>query len=203
MNIYLIRHGETAGNAAGVVQMPETPLSERGVGQAERLGQRLADHGIERILTSDYARASMTADAVQRATGAELEVHDELRERNYGDLRGRPYTEVGEYIMKEGYEPPGGESWEVFHARVDRAWQHVQDALARTRGDLAIVTHGLVCYSVMLHHVHLPQDETPTRFGNTSLTVIDAEHPFTVRLLACVAHLEDGLADDTARPSGI
>ena len=201
--IFLIRHGETDGNARRVVQMPETPLSERGVQQAQRLGRRLAGEGVERILVSDYARAAMTADAVQVATGAELEVHSELRERNYGDLRGRPYTEVGEYIMMEGYEPPSGESWETFHSRVDRAWERSRAAVERTRGNLAIVTHGLVCYSLLLRHLDLGGSETPTHFGNTSLTVIESSHPWSVELLACCEHLEEGEADDTASPSGI
>ena len=39
--ILLIRHGETELNAKRVLQPPETPLSERGVAQAERLARRL------------------------------------------------------------------------------------------------------------------------------------------------------------------
>lgn len=203
MSIFLIRHGETEGNASRVVQMPDTPLSERGIEQARLLGKRLARAGVERILVSDYARAAMTADEVQSVTGAELEVHPELRERNYGDLRGRPYTEVGDYIMMEGYEPPGGESWEVFHSRVDDAWERSRDAVERTESNLAIVTHGLVCYSLVLRHLDLAGAEAPTRFGNTSLTVIEKGHPWSVRLLGCCAHLEEGAADDTSSPSGI
>ena len=61
MSILLIRHGETAGNANRVVQVPETPLSERGLAQAALLGKRLANAGISQILASDYARAAMTA----------------------------------------------------------------------------------------------------------------------------------------------
>ncbi len=61
MSIYLIRHGETAGNATGVVQMPETPLSERGLAQASLLGERLSDAGIGQILASDYARAETSS----------------------------------------------------------------------------------------------------------------------------------------------
>ncbi len=204
MSVFLVRHGETAGNAQGVVQMPETPLSERGLQQAAALGERLAREGVDRILASDYARASMTAEAVQQATGATLELHPDLRERNYGELRGRPYSEVGEYILMEGYEPPGGESWEVFHARVDGAWKLVRDALERTRGNLAVVTHGLVCYSLALNHLTLPgEDDAPTRFGNTSLTVIERQAPYAVRLLGCCAHLDEAVADDPTPPSGI
>ena len=68
MNIYLIRHGETAGNAARIVQMPDTPLNDRGERQARQVAQRMARHGVDAILVSDYERAHATARAVQAAT---------------------------------------------------------------------------------------------------------------------------------------
>lgn len=197
VNIFLIRHGETADNARGVVQMPDIPLSPRGRAQAAQLGRRLAAEGVAHILASDYARAAMTADAVRAATQAEIEPWKELRERNYGDLRGRPYTEIGEYILMEGYEPPNGESWDVFHERVDRAWARVVMAAEVVSGNLAVVTHGLVLHSLALRHLTLPRDtDVPARFGNTSLTVIDGEHPYPVRLLDCCEHLETATVDN-------
>ena len=54
MAIFLIRHAETALNAQRIVQLPETPLSERGLRQADCIGQRLAGMGVARILSSDY-----------------------------------------------------------------------------------------------------------------------------------------------------
>ena len=52
--ILLIRHGETPGNAARVVQTPDTPLSERGLEQARRLAVRLAGVRLGRILSSEF-----------------------------------------------------------------------------------------------------------------------------------------------------
>lgn len=203
MSIFLIRHGETDGNAARVVQMPDTPLSTRGTGQAERLARRLSHAGVSRILTSDYTRAIQTSEALQRSTNAPLEIHKSLRERHYGDLRGQPYTRVGEYILKEGYEPPNGESWPVFHKRVGRAWETVQEAARQTAGNLAVVTHGLVCFSLASRHLRLPdQTEAPTSFRNTALTIIDNERPWQVQLLGCAAHLNEGTPDDFDRPAG-
>jgi len=51
MSIFLIRHGETEGNAARIVQRPDIPLSPRGQAQAERLARRLADAGITGIFS--------------------------------------------------------------------------------------------------------------------------------------------------------
>jgi broad specificity phosphatase PhoE len=95
------------------------------------------------------------------------------------------------------YVPPRGESWDVFHARVDRAWALVQACAAETDGHLAVVTHGLVCRSLAARHLQLPPGEVvPLRWENTSLTLVDGMAPWRVRLLNCIAHL-DGLASDS------
>jgi len=191
--IFLIRHGETEGNALRIVQHPHIPLSPRGVVQAERLAQRLASEGIARIVTSDYARALATAQSLQRATSAPLVVEPLLRERNFGDLRGRPYAELGFDMFEPDYAPPNGETWAVFHERVDRAWARVQELAATVDGRLAVVTHGLVCRSLAARYLVLGDGEsTPERWDNTSLTVVDWPAPWRVRLLNCIAHL-DGL----------
>jgi 2,3-bisphosphoglycerate-dependent phosphoglycerate mutase len=176
------------------VQLPDAPLSERGVAQAERLARRLAATGVARILASDLPRALVTAQHLQRATGAPLEVEPVLQERNFGDVRGTPYARLDVDLFAPDYAPPGGESWEIFHARVDRAWQLIRARVATTGGPLAVVTHGLVCRSVAARHVVLPPgDVVPERWENTSLTILHGPDPWHVRLLNCVAHL-DGLA---------
>jgi probable phosphoglycerate mutase len=192
VSIFLIRHGETVGNASRVVQRPDNALSPRGIAQAERLARRLARERIGRVLSSDLARAAATAEQLRRATGAPLAFDPLLHERNFGDLRGTPYAELGFDMFEPNYEPPNGESWPVFHARVDRAWARVQEVAAATDGHLAVVTHGLVCRSLADRHLILPDGESaPERWDNTSLTIVDCPAPWLVRLLNCVAHLED------------
>lgn len=189
--IYLIRHGETALNANRTFQPPATPLSERGLEQARRLGVRLAPAGIARILASDLARAAMTAEAVQAATRAPLEFDAELHERNFGDLRGRAYDSLGFDAYREGYTPPNGESWEMFHERVARAWPRVLAVAARTEGPLAVVTHGLVCRAILSFHAPpAPGLAPPGGFRNTSLSVLEGA-PWRATLVDCVAHLDE------------
>ena len=193
MSIFLIRHGETLGNASRTVQLPDNPLSPRGIAQAERLARRLERESIASILSSDLARAVVTADHLRRATGAPVRYDPLLQERNFGDIRGTAYAELGFDLFAPDYAPPNGESWEVFHARVDRAWTLVQQAAAAAKGSLAVVTHGLVCRSLASRHLILPDgQEAPERWENTALTIIDYPTPGRVRLLNCVAHL-DGL----------
>jgi len=163
--ILLIRHGETPGNAARVVQTPETPLSERGVGQARRLGARLAGEAVGGILASDLERAAMTARCVADATDAPITFEPLLHERNFGDLRGTPYAELGVDLFAPELVPPGGESWQTFH--------------------------GLVCLSITTRCAALSPTETPelTGFANTSVTRIEHTPPHRVMLLDCTEHL--------------
>ena len=200
--LFLIRHGETEGNALRILQRPDIALSPRGVAQAERLARRLASEGVARIVSSDYARAAATAEHVRRATGAPLFFEPLLQERNFGDLRGTAYVDLGFDPFEPDYAPPNGETWPVFHARVDRAWARVQALAAATAGDLAVVTHGLVCRSLAARHLRLADGEVvPERWENTSVTIVDCPAPWRVRLLNCVAHL-DGLDGAPSRDSG-
>jgi probable phosphoglycerate mutase len=194
--VFLVRHGETAANAARVLQTPDVPLSPRGLEQARRLAARLSGERVVRILSSDFARAVMTAEQVRDATGAQITLDPLLQERSFGDLRGTPYAELRQDPFAPDFVPPGGESWQALHERVDRAWEQIRRALAQQDGDLVVVTHGLVCRSLVSRHLQVEGREVPLRFRNTSLTVLDAEPPWRVRLLDCIAHLE---AD--ARPS--
>ena len=190
MAIFLIRHGETPGNAERIVQRPDIPLSPRGIAQAERLARRLAGEGIARVLASDLTRARMTADHIVKATGVPLELEALLHERSFGDIRGTPYAELDFDMFAPDYAPPNGESWDVFHARVNRAWVRVQEVAAATKGHLAVVTHGLVCRSLAERHLVLGDQAAPESWGNTSVTIADGPAPWRVRLLNCVAHLE-------------
>lgn len=189
----LVRHGETAGNAGRVVQTDDTPLNDRGMQQAQHLARRLADHDIGFVLCSDLPRARMTAAPILALSGAPSEYTPLLRERNFGDLRGIPYAELSADIFAPGYVPPGGESEEVFHARADRAWLRVVELSASVRGDLLVVTHGLMCGALVRRCVQLePGIDVPLRWSNTSVTLCDASAPHRATLLNCVAHLPSG-----------
>lgn len=203
MSILLVRHGETALNAARVVQHPETPLNERGMGQARRLAERLADFPIAAIVASDYKRAHMTAQAISAVSGLPIAIQESLRERNFGDVRGTPHADLGVDLYAPDFHPSGGESWPEFDARVALAWEEVARRAETTDGDLVVVSHALVCRSVLANHLTLDEgmDRAVTRWPNTALTVIAHRPPWRVSLLACGAHLVGDVADDAGAKS--
>jgi probable phosphoglycerate mutase len=193
VTLCLIRHGETALGAARVVQRADTPLSERGLNQADHLARRLAALGVSRILSSDLRRAAMTAEAIARDTGVEIEFEPLLQERSFGDLRGTPYSELEIDMFAPDSDPPGGETWDVFNARVEATWVRLREVAKETAGNLAIVTHGLVCLRLVTAHLDAAglADglEPPLRFDNTGLTLIEATPPWRLTLLNCTSHL--------------
>ncbi len=203
MSILLIRHGETTLNAARIVQHPDTPLNERGVGQARRIAERLADFPVSAIISSDYARAYMTAQAIARVTGLPVVIQESLRERNFGDVRGTAHADLPVDLYAPEFHPSGGESWSMFHERVTVAWEAIKERAKRSDGDLVVVSHALVCRSLVANHLTLADDMDVNvpRWPNTALTVIENRAPWKVSVLACGAHLDGVLADDSAARS--
>ena len=194
MSILLIRHGETAANVARIMQRPDVPLSARGVRQAAQLAERLLALGFAHVLCSDLLRARMTA-APLAARGHAIEETPLLQERNFGDLRGTPYAELTEDPFAPGFEPPGGESVEVFHRRAAEAFALIVERRRALSGALVVVTHGLVCGALLANHARA--GALPDGFANAGLTVIDPDPPFEVRLLNSTDHLVPD-ADDAA-----
>lgn len=198
MAVYLIRHGETAFNAKRVVQHPETPLSEVGERQAQQLAERLRTHAFSCILTSDYQRALQTAERLQQTTRAPLVVDPLLRERNFGEHRGQSYEalqEQGIDLFAEHYAPPGGEHDDDFQQRVDAAFARIAERAqeAKPGCDLAVVTHGLVCQSIVSRKARTMPGASAPGYGwaNTSVTILEPGAPWQVTLLNCARHLDE------------
>ena len=203
MSIYLIRHGETALNAARVMQPADTPLSARGLQQVDALARRIVGLGVAAIVSSDLPRAWRTAEAIAATTGLPICASALLVERNFGALRGRPYDTLGFDPLAMDDAPPGGESTATFERRVAEAFSMVVALRGTLGGPLAVVTHGLVIRAMLLRQTVLaPQPEAVPVIGNTALTVLGARPPHPITLLACTRHLDAGPGNDTHSLSG-
>lgn len=190
MSIVLVRHGETALNAAKVFQPPDTPLSDLGRQQAQALGRRFAGTSAVRLVASDLARAWETAAAVAEHSGLVPQALASLHERNFGDWRGQPHAMVGENALSIADAPPGGESQAAFEQRVMASFKEVLALRETLDGDLIVVTHGLWIRTLLdkLPEASRPSGGAPS-IGNTAVTVLDAKAPHTVMLLNCQTHL--------------
>lgn len=151
MNLYLVRHGQTAWNVAKKGQgHADIPLDEVGLMQAAALGVACRNLSFDRVLTSDLQRAHQTATAISQLSGHELEVFPELRERNFGEWEGMPYHEIGINIGfaadfnnmdRDEVAPPKGESFLDVWNRLEP----VCAAIIAAKKDTLIVSHGGTC----------------------------------------------------------
>jgi broad specificity phosphatase PhoE len=190
MTILLVRHGETDGNAARILQRPDVPLNERGMRQAEQLAQRLSAQRFVHILCSDLLRARMTAAPLAARSGIAVEESPLLQERNFGDLRGVAYADLSEDPLGPDFVPPNGEDWPAFHARVADAFDFIVNRRRSVNGTLVVVTHGLVCRTIVERYALLPAGAAvPERFDNTSITVLHEDAPHAASLINCTRHL--------------
>jgi probable phosphoglycerate mutase len=203
MSILLVRHGETLLNVARTLQPAATPLGPRGLAQARALAHRLAAFPVRAIVSSVLPRAWQTAEAIAEACGVDVIAEPLLEERNFGDLRGRPYESLGFDPLAMTEAPAGGESAAEFRARVGRAFARIAALSARLDRDLVVVSHGLVIGVLLEAHLQLGAGQAlPERLGNAGLTVFSADPPHAVELLDCTAHLGRGIEENAAGLSG-
>jgi broad specificity phosphatase PhoE len=185
------------------MQPADTPLSPRGLRQAEAAAQRLAALKPVALLSSDLPRARQTAEAVAAATGLPIAFEPLLQERNFGALRGRPHDSLGFDPMSMTEAPPEGESLAAFWERVEQAWAAVAARRAALGGPLVVVSHGLVIHAALQRHARWPDTlALPARLANTSVSIVEAGPEPWVRLVDCTAHLAGGVADDAQALSG-
>lgn len=128
---YFVRHGQTAGNASGIVQVPTIPLDETGEAQAAAAGALLASHTIDLVVASPFTRAYVTGVAV--AGGRPMTVNPNIAERLFGDYMGKPASQ-----LDWRKTAPGGESMAEF---IDRTLLGLRQALTWP-GSIAVVAHG-------------------------------------------------------------
>ena len=68
--LYLIRHGETAGNSEGRFQgIVDNPLNESGMQQAQMLGMAFSLSRVDVLYTSPLLRARQTAQMIAQMHG--------------------------------------------------------------------------------------------------------------------------------------
>lgn len=208
--VLLVRHGETTWNRDRRIQgWAETPLTERGHGQAAAVAAHLADeYDVDRVVSSDLRRAKETTREVARATQATAQFDRGWRERSFGVYQGLTPEELFEShpeysLLEVGYAaaeatPEGGES--ILDAR-----ERVLDAWTRLLADLddaetvAVVAHGGPVRMIVSHLRGMDVQEAlvDLEVRNCSVTEVTVDDgPELVRTCETVTPVGDVEAGD-------
>jgi broad specificity phosphatase PhoE len=141
----LARHGESVASERGIVNgdpAADVPLTERGRGQARRLGELLRGEPIEVCLVSELRRTRETAELALEGRRIPIEPMPELNDIVFGDYEGRTLADYRGWITVAGpaARPEGGESRAETVLRFVGA---IRKILERPEALVLVVTHGL------------------------------------------------------------
>lgn len=156
--LYLIRHGQSAGNAEGRFGgHGPTPLSDLGRHQAEVTAKALAKEGVHAIYSSDLERAVQTAQPLGELLKIPVNPTAAFRERHVGVLEGLTFDESKEHHPKDYYALVNRNvhhvitQGESYRHLLRRATGELWEILRRHQGGrVAIYSHtGAICFMTL------------------------------------------------------
>lgn len=163
LNLYLVRHAESEMNLKGfeivMGRENDSPLTEKGIKQAERLGKHLLSEKLlfDRVYSTPAVRGYETAKICCNKINFPLEkivIAEELQELDEGELIGRKMNEVytpeiiakcrGDEDYNWNFKAPNGESRKEVAERVYSLIEIERELLKTTENlQVGFFSHGL------------------------------------------------------------
>lgn len=149
MELYIMRHGQTADNKKHLLQgRKNIALSEEGVQQALDAKAELDAEGIvfDRVCASPLERAMQTAEVITGFAREDIEPIEEIIEYDFGPLEGKRVEDLGPnmrafFMDPEAYiAPEGAETYECMFRRVGEYLTRMEQENPEER--ILVVAHG-------------------------------------------------------------
>jgi len=209
--LYLIRHGQSAGNAEGRFGgHSATPLSKLGEKQAQLTGKTHAKEGIAAIYSSDLHRAVQTAEALSKLADIPVVTTSAFRERHVGVLEGLTFDESKASFPKDYYALVNRNihhiitEGESYRQLLRRTTSELRAILSKHSGQrIAIFSHtGAICFLTLhlMGAIHRTTKQTPWIVtSNCGINRFEFRGPRNVRVLAIndTRHLAEITGNDS------
>jgi alpha-ribazole phosphatase len=199
--LLLVRHGESEFNhARRFAGFIDIGLTEEGCRQVEKLRERLSGEKIDAVYSSDLKRAVRTAEIATEGRNLTITTCPELREINYGDVDGLPFSEIQARfpdlakqlsVSELELEFPGGETFTSF---VDRVATFKERLAKHSQSDtLLVVAHGGPLRALLCSMLGISQSSWwQLSVDNASLSIVETHSRGAVlSLLNETYHLKD------------
>lgn len=198
--IRLFRHGQTLGNREGRwFGQTETPLTDEGRRQAERLAESAAP--VDAIVSSPLSRTRETAAPLAVREGLNVAVVDGFAEFYFGDWEGLTASEIrdrfpDEYqrIHVDGNDEPRGGGGETFAAVGRRMAAAAEEVASNGAGTVGVFTHGGATRAYAAHLLGVPfanRDLLPVPRNTAHMEVIWTGGAGRLSSYNVAAHLGD------------
>ncbi|HET6872637.1 MAG TPA: histidine phosphatase family protein [Sporolactobacillaceae bacterium] len=180
--LYLTRHGETIWNKEERLQgRANSPLTERGICQAEELANRLRDQPLDLIISSPSERTLQTAQIINSQHQLAIVQDEHFMEIDVAEWEGKKKAELDPEQAFLFWKQPHlykSELGEDFYDVRERVLPRIKSILQEhPHKDILLVTHAVVLKTILSYFDDRPLErlwEGPFLHG-TSLTVIDFE----------------------------
>ena len=186
MKVYVVRHGESEGNAQrNHSGWGPFELTEKGRAQADESGKVLRGIAFDRIFVSDLVRTQQTAAILLPDRISDFELREEIREYNTGWMVGHRFDDLAaEYGEKYtscrangDFTSMGGEDPDHFVARVGKFMGELEKIAEQNEEgkplNIAVVAHAgvLRCIGELL--TGAPYRENRWMNENCSINVLE------------------------------
>lgn len=204
MEIYFIRHGETLWNTLKIFQgRSDSPLTELGISQAEKLSEKLKDIEFTDFYSSPMGRTIQTTKIIMGDRKQEIKFIEEFKEISMGDIEGIPRSEFEEKYPKEFYDffnNPVDYDPKVYHGEnyyevIERVKKGLDKLLSYLNDSdrVVVVTHGVTIKALF----HVITKERMDVLGaakvpqNTSVSIVKyKDGKFNIEVFSDTSHLD-------------
>ena len=179
--LFLIRHGRSTANAAGVLAgyQPGVELDEVGIQQSKVLAEKLALLDLKAIISSPILRCEQTANYLAERIGMKVTPDQRFTEMDFGLWQGRLLAELASDPMwtTVQHRPsqvrfPEGETFLEVGKRANEAIANWNDLFEN--GSYATFTHADVIKVVVADAIGLPLDNFQRlSIDPCSVTILD------------------------------
>lgn len=199
--IYLIRHGDVAGNSGAhrtFAGARDLELTARGLLQVGAIATRMEGVHLDAVYASTLQRAWRTADAIAASHDLPVTRLAAWNEVNYGEWEGLSEAEIaasyGDLWRARVADPwkiapPGGESYLMLWRRLAPAWNQI--TREHQNQSIAIVGHNGSLRVLLCELLGAPPSNARRlHIGNCSLTKVNVESADAPDVAASGAKLE-------------
>jgi broad specificity phosphatase PhoE len=157
MKVFLVRHGESVGNKAGIHQTAEMELSDTGRKQAKLIAERLKNQKLNLIYSSTFLRARQTSEIISESLDIPIEYWDFLIElRNPSIIHNKRINDpkiakikelVKKNFAKENFRYSDEETFSELNTRVGKVIEHL---IRRHQGENVIcISHASMIKAII------------------------------------------------------
>ncbi len=201
MNLYMVRHGESA--IPPNCFQKDYPLSELGLRQATAAAMRFKGVAVDHLVSTAYRRCLETAQAIASVAGVPIIEEPGLGAVDAGDFHDVPVSEARERfpawfdshpVPLTDYADVGGESADAFYKRIATAFvERIWDRYWKEDLTVVVACHEETVNAVLFHLLRSPYEGwNAFRIDHTGITHVDVRYGRPrIRVVNDILHLRE------------